>query len=198
MEITTEPQDYPLYTAVAFSKADEVDARFVESLDGLAEGHRQDADLLYGIMGPQFGARLLCFEDEAVSGTAARKAITKTIGPYGTITTVTETHVRVEVTAAQIRQLYSDLAQAHAVLAADFTLQATAGTTRVGDKALAAAKSLVHATHTGACPIFLDWDSTTAPWTEFIRAHANRIDLKDDSATLVVLVNTDAVHSWAY
>lgn len=197
MEITTEPQDYPIYTAVAFNKNDEVDNRFVMSLTSLAENNRGDDDLLYAVMGPQFGARLLCFEDEALSGAAARQDIAKTIGSYGTITTVADTHVRVEVTAAQIRQLYSDLAQAHAMLAADFTLQAT-GTTRVDSKALAAARDLVHATHTGACPIFLDWDSTAVPWTEFIRAHANRIDLKDDTATLVVLVNTDAVHSWAY
>ena len=101
------------------------------------------------------------------------------------------------MTAAQIRQLYSGLAQAHAVLAADFALQA-AGATRVGGKALAAAKSLVHATHTGACPIFYDEDFTAAPWTEFIQTNARHIDLNDDTATLVVLVNTDAVHSWAY
>lgn len=197
MEITTEPQDYPLYTAVAFNKNDEVDARFVEELAALAEDRRADDDLLYGIIGPQFGARLLCFEDDTVSTIAARKPIAKTIAPYGTVTTVTGTHVRIEVTAAQVRQLFSDLAQAHAVLAADFALQA-AGAPRVGGKALAAVKNLVHATHAGACPLFLDADSTAAPWTEFIQANAYRIDLNDDTATLVVLVNTDAVHSWNY
>lgn len=197
MEITTEPQEYPLYTAVAFNKNDEVDARFVENLTSLAEDRRADDDLLYSIIGPQFGARLLCFEDDAVSGSAARKTIAKTISPYGTITTVINDHVRIEVTAAQIRQLFSDLTQAHAVLAADFALQA-AGAARVGGKALGAAKSLVHATHAGACPIFIDADNTAAPWTEFVQANAYRIDLNDDTATLVVLVNTDAVHSWAY
>lgn len=197
MEITTEPQEYPLYTAVAFNKNDEVDARFVENLTDLTEDRREDADLLYAVIGPQFGARLLCFEDDAVSGAAARKTLAKTIGSYGTITTVTDTHVRIEVTAAQIRQLYSDLSQAHAVLAADFALQAV-GAARVDSKALAAAQGLVHATHAGACPVFVDADSTAAPWTEFVQSNAYRIDLKDDTATLVVLVNTDTVHSWAY
>lgn len=197
MEITTEPQEYPLYTAVAFSKTDEVDARFVENLTDLAEAHRVDDDLLYAVIGPQFGARLLCFEDAAVSDAAARKALAKTIGPYGTITTVVDDHVRIEVTAAQIRQLYSDLSQAHAVLAADFALQA-AGATRVDGKALAAAQGLVHATHAGACPLFVDDEYVAAPWTEFIQANTHRIDLNDDAATLVVLVNTDAVHSWTY